>query len=139
MVGVFFIAYTFSWNPTMKQLRADELFEKLDPSIYESIHQSLLMFHQAEGMILFSNHDLGHSEVGHCFVIAFGPTNTITSLKVVDENGGRSPVSPPGGGFAWRYYADGWCPRLEMLSFLDSTATRLQIEANRAENKQISD
>lgn len=114
----FLSALLFFWIQTMKQLQAAELFERLEPEIYDSILASLKRYSTSIGMLLFVNQDLSSERIGDTFVIVFGPDNTITSLKTIEENNGRCPVTPPGGGHHWQYFAEGWCPRSDMLEFL---------------------
>lgn len=106
-----------------KQIPAVEFLEQFDPDIRPALLGSLRTWSEAVGMICFSNHDLSHSECGHRFALCYGPDNTVTSIEDLVLKGLKCPVQPPEGRMAWRYYADNYASRKDLLLELEQHAS----------------
>lgn len=75
-----------------------ECLQLIDEDLHELVYETAKRF-KSKGLLVYENQDLSSSDVGHRFVIGYGPNNTITELPEVN----KCNLAPPQG-HAWQYY-----------------------------------
>jgi len=69
----------------------------LDESVHQQVYEALAKY-DSHGLLVYENHDLSSSLIGHRFAIGWGPNNTIKEVTTVV----KCTVIPPQG-YAWQY------------------------------------
>jgi hypothetical protein len=62
---------------------------------------------RGDAVLIYSNHDLGHPEVGHCVYLSYGSDEAMVPRSRFPEPPTACPVELPHGMMSWRYQLDG--------------------------------
>jgi len=105
---------------SVPQIPAKEFLEQLEADVFSRLLASLRHYERALWVVCFSDRDMTCDDKPlNRFTLCCGPDNTLKTLEELEQRNWMTPVTPPFDHRHWKYYADNYVSRTELLEELE--------------------